>query len=182
MPQPFDLSEYQEVIDAVNSAYGLEYRLPENAAELNDVTVSDFKTALIEAAQKAALEEAQTSEKWEEALNLPDATLPVGPTARLRLMKSGYKNITGARVYFEGWALNDAGYWVWDYLNYTRVDTDYNNTSHQFMGESYTYKYLDARRTCAVKYSGTMHDKVLLFWVPRSATQYVEWWAGMAAK
>lgn len=176
-----DLAEYQNAIHRINVEFGLEYRLPENAKDLKKISVSDFETALRAAAQNARVEEAKANKKWKEALNQSDSLLPNGPVSRSRLLKSGYKNITGARVYFEGWALNDAGYWVWDSLNYTRVDTDYNNSSHRFTKESYTVKYLDARRTCAVNYTGTMHDKVLMFWIPRNATQYVEWWAGMAA-
>jgi hypothetical protein len=196
--QSKSLAAYQAVMDKINTEYGTDYHFP-SADELakanlsnpttfdkSTISVKKFEDELRQSAEALATDNANAKFQWQAAVTKADAedsapsvNASISPAPALELVTHGTKALTGGSAYFEGWENNNNGYWMWEYLNTTSVTTDYNNTSKQFFLDSYNYSYLDGKRTCAVNYVGTLYTKVLVWWIPASSTQYLEWYAGM---
>lgn len=199
----------QSIIASVNQEYGVHFYIPDDkqskkltseagfndiseeqirSANLSPAELAQFEKELREAAEFLAKENAKTEAAWANVVTKADEertsndTTPnnIASSANgLRLVKSGEKSITGGTAYFEGWANNNNGFWAWEYMNTTSVTPDYDSNEYKFYLSKATPKYIDTGRTCAVSYTGTLHTKVGVFWVPGDSTQYVEWWAGM---
>lgn len=188
------------IIEDVNREYGTNFYVPAEkelrafqtevqpnieALQADKLTVSEleqFEKELREAASVLSAESATAEAAWQAAL-LEGEKLENQINKSLRgssLPKSGRKKVRGASISFEGWANNNNGYWAWEYLNTTSVTANSDDPKYRFYNDGgYDHTFIDSRRTCAVNYYGTMHTKVLTFWIPEDYTHYVEWSASM---
>lgn len=195
------LNSLQSVIDEVNEKYGLNYKLPSvdemkeaisqtsEISDISDISISDFRDELMKVAEKAYTYEMQVSRQWKQAemaASLEENIMSYDNNAQVqstvvneRYPKTFRKVKDGAIVYLEGWVNKYSGYWKWE-SPITKVWSlkDDDNTSNRFVMEDYSYKFIDAARTCATTLTGIMYDKVLVFWVPRDGSVYVEFYAG----
>lgn len=188
---------YQNVIDEVNELYGLNYWLPSDqelaASGLSNptleelsskVTIEEFRASLIEIAEAAAETEAIANEQ--AMLSHENASSPLGEfevAAPRANPGDDYKILTrkvvGAEATLSAWA-SFGSYWHWTTIP-TITTRKLDEAEHRFVGNDEKHKatLVDSGRTYAVTLVGTMYDlSAGIFWIPRDATQYVDFWAG----
>ena len=190
----FDINS---IIEEVNAEYGTEFFIitPSEARllgptgrgddfvaidELSHSDIAQFERELHEIAAFLAAENAKAEAAWEAAV--AESLLPANESEAissraLRAPKSGTRNVIGASIYFEGWANNNPGYWVWEHLTITRVNSSLTDPTFRFQGNSHTATFIDSRRTCAVSYKGIMYIRANAFgmWIGSPHTHYIEW-------
>jgi len=197
-----------DIIDRVNSEYGMDFFIPSpqearndtrmlqsngmmgaaiitedsiRASNLSQINLAQFEADLRASAAFLAEERAMAEAAWERSVaeyQLPENQLPLmsESVGSIRLYRSMTRRVTGASIYFGGWANNHSGFWTWEFYSLTRVTAD-SGPNHSFVGRSYSVSFIDARRTAAVRYVGTMYTRTGTFWIPSSHTHHVEWHA-----
>lgn len=185
------LAALKDIIDTVNEEYGLNYRWPTEQEMLDtgtsrtqilDVNIQEFEEELVKAAQRASMQEMQVKKQQERAGSTLIAEEDLSQSL-LAETQTGYKRETkkkdGAVVTIAGKTYQYNGVWKWEStLDTVSSAMDYDNDSQRFDMQSYSYQMIDAKRTCSLTLQGTMHDHVLVFWIPRDGTVYVEFSAG----
>lgn len=173
-----------QISSASSSDVGVISESAIRSANLSSSQLKEFESELRQAAKLISKENAESNAAQKNAAVSENKSIKDSSSVQsegIRLAKSGKKTITGGIAHFEGWANNYKGYWVWEYCNTASADMDYNNNKYRFAFEDYSDTIIDSGRTCGVTYKGTLYTKTLAFWVPSKSSQYVEWWAGMAA-
>jgi hypothetical protein len=187
-----NLAPYQAVMNKINAEYGLNYHFPSKAElskanlsnpdtfDANTVTVAQFENALQKVAESQSQENAQAKSSWNTALKksaTDDSLNTVESIEPMDASRDLTKAITGGTAEFLGIESDSGGYWRWTFFQSTNVITDYNSDTARFFLSDYNYSFIDAHRTCAVNYIGTLYNKILAWWIPSDSTQYVEWYA-----
>jgi hypothetical protein len=190
-----DVSAIRNILNAVNKEYGTDFYIPapNEVSALNSairkgevISETGIKNANLSRSDLIQIEKelreaaAFLTTKQPKEESVTPESFSVGPL--VRAPKSSTRSVTGASIYFEGWANDNNGYWAWEYLNTTTVTPKYNDPKYMFVNDGkpqYSHSFFDSRRTCAVSYYGTMHVKTGAFWIPENYTHYQEWWAGM---
>lgn len=186
------LAALKDIIETVNEEYGLNYRWPTeqemsitgaNKNQILSVDIEEFKDELIKAAQRACIQEYQVQSRQKQANHVISAKKNLFGMLSVDDTQTGYKRATktkdGAVVTIAGKTYQYNGAWKWEStLDTVSSAMDYDNNTQRFDMKSYSYQMIDAKRTCALTLQGTMHDHVLMFWIPRDGTVYVEFSAG----
>lgn len=189
-----NLQAYQSVLDKLNEEYGTTFHFPTeeelhevgltNTVDPRTATVSatEFEKQLRPIAERISQANLEAEREWEEisARAVTGAEEASKKAASVQIPKQLEQTIEGAVAYFSAYAEDSAGYWRWDSFIETYTTMDYDNDEVRFTmddPDNYSYKYLDAYRTCAVKYTGTLYSNTLVGWIPSDYTQTAEWYA-----
>lgn len=187
-----------QIISDVNKEFNMNFYIPSGQSTatvdidgkivdynlINSLTPSElkeFESELRNAAKFLSNQRAISEKNWNNALVLSiTGHQPVSTASSIPLPRHLSQDVTGAKIFFEGRVSDSVGFWRWTSLTNTYVRKDDYNPKYQFTCSpgNYTYTLLDASRTYAVKYNGTMFTKTLGIWFPSDHTQYCEWYAG----
>ena len=189
-----NLQAYQSVLDKLNEEYGTTFHFPTeeellavgvtNTIDPRTATVSatEFEKQLRPIAERISQANAEAEREWEESSDRAVTGMEGASTkaASVRIQKQLEQTIEGAAAYFSAYAEDSAGYWRWTSFTKTYTTIDYDNDEVRFTmddPDNYSYKYLDAYRTCEVKYTGILYSNTLVGWIPSDYTQTAEWYA-----
>lgn len=95
----------------------------------------------------------------------------------IRAVKSYFsdKKYDGINVTLKGIVSDDTGYWTFKQIDDSTAG--WTKLTSLYKATSYTYKYIDARRTCAVTYDGYVYYSIGNFFV-YDIKEYAEFYAG----
>ncbi len=154
-----DRSEYQAVLDKINAEYGTNARFatPEELAligsslvDVTTLTLDEFEQSIIKAIQSINAGGSRQlpiqGERYES---------PYGDSAA-RTVKAYYENkrLTDCTVHLSGTVSDANGFWQFAEISHAYASPIFNNNGVGFSSTSYTYSFLDTRRTCSVTVSG----------------------------
>lgn len=191
----------EDIIEAINEEYGVNFYIPSKSEtttfsadvgvmeegeqvvtkevldSLTPAELARLEAELRDAAEYLSEQKKITDENWQEAIQKSDIATQ---SSTMPLPRHMSKNVTRAKITFEGKVSDSVGYWRWTSLTTTSVRQDSNNEKYRFIcpDRSYTYTLIDTCRTYAVRYKGTMYTKTFVGWMPADHEQYCEWHAG----